>query len=125
MSRSNKILLGILTFLPMILLIGYLVYFLSFVLGVVSLEHGFVMEEEIMARHILGNAVVMIFLILIMAFLSLGIMIYYIVHANSNVLNDTSKKIMWTLVLIFTSPIGSLVYYFVEILPQNNIKLNG
>ena len=77
MSRSNKILLGILTFLPTVLLICYFVYFLSFVLGVIDIEMGFDgYEEEYIARHILGNAVIMIILIIIMAFLSLGIMIY-------------------------------------------------
>ncbi len=48
--------------------------------------------------------------------ISLIITIYFIVHANSNVKNDTAKKIMWTIILIFVSCIGCIVYYFVEIL---------
>ncbi len=52
--------------------------------------------------------------------MSLAIMIYYIVHANNNPNNDSGKKIMWIIILIFVSSIGCVVYYFVEILPSDN-----
>jgi heme/copper-type cytochrome/quinol oxidase subunit 4 len=58
-----------------------------------------------------------IILIIVMALVSLGIKIYYIVHANQNTESDTNKKVMWTLLLIFVGTVGSIVYYFVEIIP--------
>ncbi len=63
-----------------------------------------------------------ILLIVFMAIISLGIKIYYIVHTNNNPENDTNKKVMWTLILIFTGIIGSIIYYFVEIIPLKTIK---
>ena len=82
MSTSNKIWLGILTFLPFVLFIVFLPLIAA---GIISLI----------------------------------ITIYYIVLANSNVKNDTAKKIMWTIILIIVSWIGCIVYYFVEILPSD------
>jgi len=65
-----------------------------------------------------------IILIIIMAIVSLGIKIYYIVHVNNNTKNDSNSKIIWTLLLIFVGLIGSIVYYFVEIVPLNSIDKN-
>jgi hypothetical protein len=58
--------------------------------------------------------------IIIAGIISLVVTIYYIVHANSNVRNDTAKKIMWTVILVFVNGLGSIVYYFVEIIPGND-----
>lgn len=61
--------------------------------------------------------IIIVFIPLFVAgILSLIITIYYIVHANNNLNNDTAKKIMWTIILIFVSSIGCIVYYFVEII---------
>ena len=61
-------------------------------------------------------------LIILATISSLGIKIYYIVPTNNNLKNDTNKKIMWTLLLIFTGTIGAIVYYFIEIVPLKAIK---
>lgn len=66
-----------------------------------------------------------VILIIIMAMVSLGIKIYYIVHANNNKESDTNKKVMWTLLLIFVGTVGSIVYYFVEILPINPKEISS
>lgn len=63
-----------------------------------------------------------ILLIVFMGIISLGVKIYYIVHTNNNSENDTNKKVMWTLILIFTGIIGSIIYYFIEIIPLKSIK---
>lgn len=118
MSNSKKIWLGILTFLPFILVVIYFALFFTVLLGNIhQLEQTHHDEFPI-------ELIQSIFIIFIPIFLSivitLIIMIYYIVHANNNPNNDNSKKIMWTLILVFITSIGSLVYYFVEILPNKN-----
>ena len=116
MSTSNKIWLGILTFLPFVLFIVYLVLFFTLFLGSIhQLEQSH--HDEFPFQFI--SDLFIVFLPLIAAgIISLIITIYYIVHANSNVKNDTAKKIMWTIILIFVSCIGCIVYYFVEIIPS-------
>ena len=117
MSTSNKIWLGIMTFLPFVLFIVYLVLFFTLFLGSIhQLERTH--HDEFPIQFISDLFVVLIPLIAA-GIISLIITIYYIVHANSNVKNDTAKKIMWTIILIFVSCIGCIVYYFVEIIPSD------
>lgn len=122
MSTSSKIWLGILTFMPFILFVVYLTLFITVFLGSIHhLEQNH--HDEFPVQFI--RDIFLVFIPLIVAvIISLIITIYYIVHANNNVKNDTAKKIMWTVILIFVSSIGCLVYYFVEILPSDN-QLNN
>ena len=119
MSTSNKIWLGILTFLPFVLFIVYLVLFFTVFIGNIhELEQTQHNDEFPIA---LIQSLFLVFIpIIIASILSLAIMIYYIVHANNNPNNDSGKKIMWIIILIFVSSIGCVVYYFVEILPSHN-----
>ncbi len=118
MSTSKKIWLGILTFLPFILVFIYFVLFFTVFFGNIhQLEQNHHDEFPIEIIRSLFIVFIPIFLSIV---ISLIIMIYYIVHANNNPNNDNGKKIMWTLLLIFVTSIGSLVYYFVEILPSKN-----
>lgn len=114
MSTSKKIWLGILTFLPFVLFIFYLVLFLTLFLGNIhEMQHSH--HDEFPVQFI--RDIIIVFIPLFVAgILSLIITIYYIVHANNNLNNDTAKKIMWTIILIFVSSIGCIVYYFVEII---------
>ena len=118
MSTSNKIWLGFFTFLPFVLFIVYLTLFFTIFLGSIhQLEQNH--NDEFPIQFI--RDLFLVFIPLVVAgIISLIITIYYIVHANNNVKNDTAKKIMWTVILIFVSSIGCLVYYFVEILPSTN-----
>ena len=74
-------------------------------------------SEGIFPKEFMANFAIMFIFIIIASLMSLGLMIYYIIHANNNPKNDSNKKLMWTLVLIFASSIASIVYYFVEIMP--------
>ena len=118
MSTASKVWLGILTFLPFALIFVYFVLFFTVFLGNIhQLEQQH--HDEFPLELIQTLFVVFIPMILAIV-ISLIIMIYYIVHANNNPNNDSSKKIMWTLILIFITSIGSLVYYFVEIIPSKS-----
>ena len=114
MKSSTKVWLTIFTFLPVVLIFLFMgLFFTTFLENIIELDnnHGEVHADSIQ------SFLCFIFLIIIMALISLGIKIYYIVHANNNPVNETNKKIMWTLILIFVGTVGSIVYYFIEILP--------
>jgi len=117
MSTSNKVWLGILTFLPFVLFIVYIVLF--FTLFLTSIHHLEQSQHDEFPIQFISNLFISLIPLIIAGIISLIITIYYIVHANSNIKNDTAKKIMWTIILIFVSCIGCIVYYFVEILPSD------
>lgn len=121
MKSSTKFWLAIFTFLPIVFLIVFFVFFFT-----VFLENAIALEQngsEIPVEFI-RSLVWFIPLIILIALTSLGIKIYYIVHTNNNTANDTNKKIMWTLLLIFTGSIGAIVYYFIEITPLKTDTAN-
>lgn len=123
MSRTKKIWLGILTFLPILFVIAYFIFFFMFFFSSTSGLHEVEQFEpnthELPATYV-ANFAILFALILLAGFISIGLIIYYVIHANNNPKNDSNKKLMWILVLVFTSSIGSIVYYFVEILPLPN-----
>lgn len=121
MSSSSKIWLGILTFLPFVLFIVYLTLFLTLFLD--SIHQMDQSHHDEFPIHFIRNIFIVFIPLIIAGVISLILTIYYIVHANNNVKNDTAKKIMWTVILIFVSSIGCVVYYFVEIVPNTvNLK---
>ncbi|WP_299528513.1 PLDc N-terminal domain-containing protein [uncultured Lutibacter sp.] len=120
MKSSTKFWLTIFTFLPIVFLILFFsLFFTIFIENIVELEQN---QGEFPVSFFQSLAW-FIPLLILMALTSLGIKIYYIVHTNNKPDNDTNKKIMWTLLLIFTGSIGAIVYYFVEITPLEKIEI--
>ena len=112
MNQSTKILLGILTILPFILLLVLLAMTFGFVFGVVG-EVSSTGEPD---PTILASNIFPIVLIATGAgLLSFALAIYYIVHVMSLKGIDNTVQIVWVLILLFTSPIGSMVYWYMNI----------
>ena len=61
----------------------------------------------------------MFLLVFAMIIVSLGLLVYYIVHVVKNKGLSDTQRTMWILIIVFASGIGSIVYYFVEILPED------
>jgi flagellar basal body-associated protein FliL len=119
MKSSTKFWLSIFTFLPLVLLVLTFTFFFNiFFENIMELEQ----HSGEFSMEFLQSLIWFILLIVFMGIISLGVKIYYIVHTNNNSENDTNKKIMWTLILIFTGMIGSIIYYFMEITPLKTLK---
>ncbi|MDX2048451.1 MAG: hypothetical protein SFU87_16815 [Chitinophagaceae bacterium] len=109
MTRSSKIISGILTFIPFVLLI---VYFFSI---------GFLVRDAIMHRHedmpfpILTDVFWMVLIALLLGLFSIGLLIYYIMHALNNKFIDSNEKLIWVLVFVFASIIGFPIYWYMRI----------
>jgi hypothetical protein len=117
MKTMPKVWLGIFTFLPIVLMVIFFGTFFTVLLErVIEADRGYY-DHDFPIEHI-SSLAWFIILIIITALISLGVKIFYIVHSVNNPDNDTGKKVMWILILIFVGTIGSIVYYFVEILPS-------
>lgn len=116
MNALSKFLLGFFTFLPIVLVILFFGFFFSTFLEIIlELEQN--QYHNDFPLEFVHYFFWFIAFIILISFVSLGIRIYYIVDTNSRTENDTNKRIMWTLLLIFVGTIASVVYYFIEILP--------
>lgn len=68
---------------------------------------------------VVGGIGVFLIIILVMILISLGSMVFYIVHAANNPnLRENNLLLVWILLFIFASGIGQLIYWIVEILSK-------
>jgi len=122
MSKTAKVILGILTFLPLV--------FVSIIICMVicmAMHHCLGMHPSCMMScqnaggccHA-GACCIMPLIVLISAnaLVHLGLLIFYIVHLVRSTAKE-SEKIMWVLLFIFFGMISFIIYYFVRVVPSN------
>jgi heme/copper-type cytochrome/quinol oxidase subunit 2 len=115
MTKSQKIWLGVLTFLPFLFMILYVFLFLgTFFFGFVEMERT---HDDGAGIFVSGILIAILFLFLGLI-LNIGLLVYYILHAYKNEKFDNTLKLIWVLIFLFGGGIGSIVYYFVEIVPN-------
>ena len=74
---------------------------------------------------VFGSLGVFLIIILLMVLISLGSMVFYIVHAANNPnLRGNNLLLVWILLFIFASGIGQLIYWIVEILSKKDTDLS-
>ncbi|NAS11591.1 hypothetical protein [Poritiphilus flavus] len=99
-----------------ITLIGYAFFIFSVVTNMPEIEQ----SGSDPAFFVLGNIGVFMLLVLLTVLISLGSLIFYIIHAVQNQnLADSSLLVVWILLFVFVSGIGQLIYWIVEILGKN------
>jgi hypothetical protein len=124
MSKTKKFWIGFFTFLPILGFIGYFVFFFAMFFNIAqsgTLEGS---EPENISAFFGGFAFVFASL-LITALSGIGIMIYDIVHVVNNKKFTENNRLMWILILVLTSGIGSIIYFFVEIMPTYNEEITS
>jgi heme/copper-type cytochrome/quinol oxidase subunit 4 len=115
MKKSTKIWLGILTFIPFFLMLFFMIYFIGFFIDlVINAEQ----NKNAIPESFLQNFSVMIGVIVFAIILKLSVMVYYIIHLSNNPDKESNTKIIWIALLVLMNTIGSIVYYFTEILPS-------
>ena len=108
MSRSSKIILGILSFLPFLLLLFYMGAVFNFVLEMIQISHQTEKPDAVFMWTRMAGVIIWA---IVLGFLTLGLKIYYIIHAINNKLIDQTEKIVWVLVFIFFGIVGYPAYW--------------
>lgn len=62
-------------------------------------------------------------LLFLISILTLGLLIYFIVHINNNKKLDNNEKLIWILVIIFVGMIGKPVYWYMKIWKDEEEKV--
>jgi hypothetical protein len=113
MSKSGKIITGILSFLPLLLFAGYFILFFSFFFQLfMNAGQGGKMENP---DVFMTQFISMFALIFLMVILTLGLLVYFIIHINNNKKLDSNEKLIWILIIIFVGMIGKPVYWYMKI----------
>lgn len=119
LTKSQKVLLGILHFVPLIGFIAYFIFIFSFIFGNIQKFDGHNNQPPPpeFFQGFIGAFVIIIFSVLV----ALGVKIFDIIHLTRSNKGDKSNKIlMWVLLFVFVGVISEIVYYFLEILPEKN-----
>lgn len=117
LSKNQKLLVGILHFLPILGIIGYIVYLFSFIFGTISsIEHN---PNQPPPPEFFAGFIGIFIILIITILISIGIKIFDIIHLVKNNRNDTGNKVLlWILLFVFAGTIAEIVYFFLEILPE-------
>lgn len=121
MTRTKKIWIGILSVLPMLSVFIFIIYMLTTftTFPFAEMEDGDVPPPWVISR-IIGFVITGV----ILAFLHLGLMIYFIIHAMSNPQVKNEERIIWILVFIFINTIGFPIYWAIRIWPDPKPESN-
>ncbi len=116
MSSTKKVILGILTALPLALWVGYFGMFFRMFSRSFT-ENGPVGGPE----EIFSLMSTIMTIVAVAVLFHIGLLIYYIIDITNNKKFEDPKhsnnKLIWILVVIFAGTIGMLAYFFVEVKP--------
>lgn len=108
MTKSQKIFVGFLSFLPILFII---IFMIGFILIIGKLVNAGEPEAEAFA----ANFIPFFILIALSSLLSFALLIYYIIHAVNNTNISSNERIVWILVFIFAGVIGFPIYWYMRI----------
>jgi hypothetical protein len=113
MSKTGKIVLGILSLLPILLFSTYILFFIGMFTSVfretMQQQNG---RPPDVIMHNVGLLMAIIPLLIVS---SLGLLIYYIVHIMNNTRLQSTERLIWVLIVLFTSMIGFPIYWYMQI----------
>ena len=112
MSQGNKTVAGILSFLPFAAFLIYMIAFFGFFLQMApEITHHGDWEEA----NYTGFVYIIIFAI-VLGIVSIGVLVYFIIHVVNNKQIDSTERLVWILIFIFTGMIGYPIYWYMRIL---------
>jgi len=118
MSRSSKLFIGILSFLPIVLLI--VMFFMILRLFPTFIEWSNKGDSYEPAPQEVFSLFGPMFIIGFgMAILSLGLLIFFIMHLIRNKMMDSTERIIWILVFLFAGIVGYPIYWYMRVWKDN------
>jgi hypothetical protein len=118
MSNPGKVILGIVTFLPLIFGASFIVYYISMIREMLQYLPDS-SDPQFFARNYMAHFLPGEFVSLaVLSFVThLGLMIYYIIHVVTHKIKSEGEKIMWILFFVFIGTVTFIIYYFMRVVP--------
>ena len=113
MTKNQKIAAGIFSLLPLLSVIAYFIIFFNlFTSSIIP-----AIEEKLdgpppgFIRHM----ILFVIWAIVMSMISIGLMIYFLIHSINNPYVSKDERIMWILLLIFLLVIAAPIYWYMRI----------
>ena len=111
-------------FFALVPFIAFFIFIIAYAVFLITIfQHGPEIEAnpDQLPFMVFGSLGTFIFLIFLMIFLSLGSLVFYIVHAVQNPnLKGNNLLVVWILLFIFVGGIAQLLYWIIEIINKRN-----
>lgn len=118
---QNKFWQAFFAIAPLVMVFIILIAYFFFVFSMVSNAQEFEQSNE-PPMALFANLGGFLIVILLAVLISLGSLIFYIVHAVQNPnLKENNLLIVWVLLFIFVGGIGKLIYWIVEIIGKRKL----
>lgn len=110
-SRTQKIIVGVFTVLPFLLL-PYIIYeIVHFIFSAMEMSR----QDDPEPADIFAAILSFIGPILLLSFTSFALLIFYIIHALGNKTINSTERIIWVLIFIFMGIISFPIYWFMRL----------
>lgn len=111
MSQASKVFIGFLSFLPIILLIIFFGMFLTIFPRIFEWDSGY----EPAPQEVFNVFAPIFILGIFMAVVSLGLLVFFIMHLVRNRKVEGMERIVWILIFVFVSMVGYPIYWYMRI----------
>lgn len=115
LSRGWKLFIGVLTIMQLFIALGLIIFF--FVTLLPMLVAGSQDINGLIAYSFGG----LLLAIILLSIVSFALSVFYIIHAGTNNALSSTMKLVWILLFLLFSGIVEVVYYFMEILPNESL----
>jgi membrane protease YdiL (CAAX protease family) len=122
LTKNQKLLIGILHFVPLFGIIAYMFYIFTFFIGnIESLQNQ--PSNQAPVEFFRGFFVAFIIIIITVIF-SIALKVFDIIHLTKSNKNDKNNKVLiWVLLFVFAGTIAEIIYFFLEILPEKKLEI--
>jgi len=111
LSQAQKIIIGVFTLIPFLLL-PYIVYeVFHFVMDTIRLSQ----QGEPDPADIIAGILSFIGPVILCSLISLALLIFFIIHCVTNKVITTTERIIWVVVFIFIGSISFPIYWFLRL----------
>ena len=127
MTRNNKILFGILSFVPLIGMIIGMVLYVSFIFSMMSTTMHNPGQPPAFVDNpaeLLSSIIPAIIILAISSIVGLGLFIYFLICAIKDVSATENDKLLWILLLVFMSYLVMPVFWYVRIWSNPDFSMN-
>lgn len=115
MSRSTKLFIGILSFLPIILLFVLLFMVLWLIPTFVEWDNNY----EPGPQEVFSTFGPIFILVLGFGLLTIGLLVFFIMHLIRHKAMDATERIIWILVFLFAGIVGYPIYWYMRVWKDN------
>jgi Phospholipase_D-nuclease N-terminal len=110
MSRGSKLFVGLVSFLPLVFLIVFCFMFFNLIPEIIRWEDHdpdpYSVFETIRPVFMIG---------MIIALVSLGLLVFFIIHMINNKNIETGERVIWILVFLFAGVVGYPIYWYMRV----------